>query len=319
VATGGEGASTTLQYLGNGQWLTPGSLGDSFTYMERHSLSRIEVLVVIGMISVAGVLLVSAFGRTTQGPREVACLSNTRRLVDAWQMYARDNHEVLLWAYGSHSNMAPYVWSGPAGYPWDIAPETPSNPGNWDRTNTIARSRLWSYCGKSAEPWHCPADSSTGLTPSGVRVPRPRSYSMNSWVGGDGDAAPLYQVWSTDQPWVVYRKLGDLVRPGPASTWVLMDEHADSINDGSLVVQMRGYTGTPNDREQIVDFPASSHGHGAGVGFADGHSEIHKWLDARVFKPSVIMPSALPNSPDVFWLQDHSTRLRSSGVSTTNP
>jgi len=123
VVTGGEKASTTLQYLGNGQWLTPGSLGDSFTYMERHSLSRIEVLVVIGVVSVAGVLLVSAFGRTTQGPREVACLSNTRRLVDAWQMYARDNHEVLLWAYGSHSNMAPYVWSGPAGYPWDIAPE----------------------------------------------------------------------------------------------------------------------------------------------------------------------------------------------------
>jgi len=225
-------------------------------------------------------------------------------------MYARDNSDALLWAHGSRSNTAPYVWSGPAGYPWDIAPEIPSNRGNWDRANTIGRSPLWPYCGKSAEPWHCPADRSTGVTPSGARAPRPRSYSMNSWVGGDGDAAPLYQVWSADQPWVVYRKLSDFTRPGPASTWVLMDEHPDSINDGSLVAQMRGYTGAPNDREEIIDFPGSAHGHGAGTGFADGHSEIHQWLDARVFKPSLIMPSLLPNSPDVFWLQDHSTRLR---------
>ena len=298
--------------------LTPGRIGYKTAYMKGHSFRRIELLAVLGVISVLGVLVLPAFTRT-RGPRGVVCLSNTRRLVEAWQMYAHDHHDVLLWAYGSRSNTAPYVWSGPAGGGWDIVPDVPSNPGNWDRTNTIARSPLWPYCGKSAEVWHCPGDDSTGITPSGARVPRPRSYSMDSWVGGDGDATPLHQIWSSEQPWVVYRQLSDLVRPGPANTWVLMDERPDSINDGSLVVQMRGYTGTPNSREEIIDYPGSAHQRGAGVAFADGHAEIHKWLDPHVFKPPVIMPSVLPNSPDVFWLQDHATRLPPSGASAGKP
>ena len=61
------------------------------------------------------------------------------------------------------------------------------------------------------------------------------------------------------------------------------------------------------------DFPASYHNHAGGFSFADGHSEIKRWVDARTFpKLAKGVPLPLnqpsPNNPDAFWMMDHSTR-----------
>ncbi|HUD84687.1 MAG TPA: hypothetical protein VMQ67_14345, partial [Candidatus Saccharimonadales bacterium] len=77
-----------------------------------------------------------------------------------------------------------------------------------------------------------------------------------------------------------------------------------------FVVEMDGYTGTPNSTEEIVDFPASYHNNAGGFAFADGHSEIHQWKDSRVINPPAIVVTPDPDSPDVFWLQEHSTRVQ---------
>ena len=44
-----------------------------------------------------------------------------------------------------------------------------------------------------------------------------------------------------------------------------------TINDASLSVSMA---------QVIVDYPANSHNGAAGVSFADGHTEMHRWMDA---------------------------------------
>ncbi|MGZ8940195.1 MAG: hypothetical protein ACXW32_13390, partial [Limisphaerales bacterium] len=67
----------------------------------------------------------------------------------------------------------------------------------------------------------------------------------------------------------VFISEADMVEPGPANTWVMADEHPDSINDGGLAVKM--------DVPEVIDFPATYHNNAAGFAFADGHSEIHKW------------------------------------------
>ena len=110
---------------------------------------------------------------------------------------------------------------------------------------------------------------------------------MSNWVGGNGMSLPQnhYHNWSPEANWLVFRKLSDMVRPGPATTFVLVDERQDSINDGFLVVQMTGFTGSPNGVEEIVDYPASSHNQAAGLGFGDGHSEIHKWVTKAMINP----------------------------------
>jgi prepilin-type processing-associated H-X9-DG protein len=73
---------------------------------------------------------------------------------------------------------------------------------------------------------------------------------------------------------------------------------------------MNGY---PNLAQTwMVDFPASYHGKAGGFAFADGHAEIHKWKDPRTYPPlttTLTLNVAQPNSQDVYWMQDHSTRV----------
>jgi prepilin-type processing-associated H-X9-DG protein len=132
---------------------------------------------------------------------------------------------------------------------------------------------------------------------------------MNNWVGGNGDSPQnaFKGGWGLNAPnSVVFRKLGSMLSPGPAMTFVILDERWDSINDAYFVTQMDAY---PNPASMyIVDYPASYHGGACGFAFADGHSEIHKWRDPRTTPPlraglSLNIPS--PNNPDVFWMQQH--------------
>ena len=77
--------------------------------------------------------------------------------------------------------------------------------------------------------------------------------------------------------WRVFGRVSHIVTP--AKTWVLIDEHPDSINDAACAVQMAKSGATS---AQIIDYPASYHGGACGLSFADGHSEIHKWKGNKI-------------------------------------
>jgi prepilin-type processing-associated H-X9-DG protein len=235
-------------------------------------------------------------------------MNNNRQLLLAWRMYAEDNREQLPYGYALGAT-AQYAWV-PSGNPWDLDLANPTQQGNWDVDNTIKKSLLWPYCGKSAGIWHCPADKSMGQKPSGAKVPRPRSMSMNIWVGGRGDTTDPRGGWSTSANYKVFRKLSEMTRPGPSMTFVFLEEREDSINDGFFIVQMNGY---PDMSQTVmVDYPASYHGAAADFAFADGHAEIHKWTDGRTYPPlttTLKLNVPQPNNKDIYWMQDHSTRV----------
>ncbi len=276
------------------------------------AFTLIELLVVIAIIAILAALLLPAFAKAKQRAQGIGCMNNSKQLMVAWRMYTEDNADVLLFSYGSLATDKPYVWSGPSGTPWDLDYAIPTTQGDWDAVDTIEQSLMWPYCAKATGIWHCPADTSYGVNPQNQRVPRPRSYSMSNWVGGNGDSpGTQYRgFWGLAANYEVFRKLAEMLQPGPSTTFVLLDERQDSINDGYFVVQMDGYTGAPNASEEIVDFPASYHNRAAGFAFGDGHSEIHKWTDSKIINPPAIAVLTDPNSVDVFWLQYHSTRVQ---------
>ena len=105
----------------------------------------------------------------------------------------------------------------------------------------------------------------------------------------------------------VYAKAAQIVNP--PKTWVLVDEHPDSINDAAFALKMAEPGATS---AEIVDYPASFHHGASGLSFADGHSEIHHWRGSTI-KPRVTgnyLSRPVPAGDsvnDIIWFSDVTT------------
>jgi prepilin-type N-terminal cleavage/methylation domain-containing protein/prepilin-type processing-associated H-X9-DG protein len=273
----------------------------------------IELLVVIAIIAILAALLLPALAQAKLKAQRAQCMNNQHQLMLGWLMYPDDNQGQLVpnissaWArFGTAAN-----WCGTN----NIMSWAANNPHNIDGPALVRDNQglLGIYLAHDYRVFKCAGD--TKASHNGQRV---RSYSMNSMMHGFSDSTHLNGV-SIDQnsgdvivgprglsgTYRLYQKSGQILNPRPSNAWVLIDEQADSINDGFFWVNM-----SANVWE---DVPASYHGQSGSLSFADGHAEIRVWRDPYVRdKPAVIDGSVTYPGPtavggDLAWLQARTT------------
>ena len=235
----------------------------------------IELLVVIAIIAVLAAMLLTALKAAQERGRAIQCMSNTRQLVLGWIMYYGDNDDRLInngkspnWVAGS------MLWG--------------NNADNIDSSILIdPKQSLMANYVKSPGVYKCPSD--TRPAANGDRV---RSVSMN---GALGNNTPTVQGIFPQPPGRCYygsgcpclapftsgaTKISDLITPGPADVFVILDEQADSLSavngDATFAFDPGA---SPAGGEYWRDLPGSYHNGACSLSFADGHSEIHKWTN----------------------------------------
>jgi prepilin-type N-terminal cleavage/methylation domain-containing protein/prepilin-type processing-associated H-X9-DG protein len=268
----------------------------------------IELLVVIAIIAILAGMLLPALAKAKTKAQGITCMNNGKQLMLGWQLYVTDSGDELPYAYAPSGKNAPYAW---------VRGDMTQSPGNWDPEVDLKKSLLWKYA-PSEGIWKCPADNFKVKNNKNQLVSRVRSMSMQNWVGGDGTTNPNDPSGYWGSQWRVYRKMGDMNDPGPAGTFVILDERETSINDAFFVVDMTGYPnvdgkGNPTGT-RMPDEPASYHNGAGGLSFADGHSEVHKWQDPWTRRPvkktGDNVGGGPSNNKDVRWMQEHATRRR---------
>jgi prepilin-type processing-associated H-X9-DG protein len=177
-------------------------------------------------------------------------------------------------------------------------------PNNTDNTNTtfLLNTQFGQYT-KNPALYKCPADVYS-CTIAGQSMPRVRSVSMNAFIEGGAfknEHGPGDSHWFVG--WYSYDKMSDIRLPPPAKLWVFADEHPDSINDCWFV------TNVP-DPDYWSDLPASYHNGACALSFADGHSELKKWLEPTTLVPVLQQQRTgfpAPGSRDTRWLIERSS------------
>lgn len=265
----------------------------------------IELLVVIAIIAILAAMLLPALSKAKLKAQGIYCMNNHKQLALAWRLYADDNRDDLVYASEDPQDVKTFsrAWTR-THMDFD-----PNNHANWDVSLDIAKGPLWVYGGKNPAIYRCPADTSV-LMVQGVARARVRTMSMNLFLGGFGGSlnhAPA-------QPYKLFFKMSEFSQP--AKTFVFLDMREDRINWGNFLTDMSGhYPANPAKYAFTGDLPGMYHNNAAGFSFADGHSEIKRWLDSRTTPPlvkgsSISTDTPSPNNRDIAWLHDNTTQLK---------
>jgi len=220
--------------------------------MARRGLTLVELLIVISAISLLAALSFPALLRVRNQAQGALCVQNLRTLSLAWLLYKDENDDRLV---GGQAGKYPYAWvQGPTGAGTILERQKEG----------IRQGALFHYAGSDEDVYRCPADQ---------RVTMPGqlafcSYSIAGGANGEG--------WQNS--YVQAEKYAEIAQP--ATKYVFVEE-ADprGWNRGSWLLNPLART--------WVDPLAIWHSNARStLGYADGHTEIHRWVDRSTIEMS---------------------------------
>jgi len=218
--------------------------------MARRGMTLIELLIVIGVISVLLALIFPALIRVRNQAQGTICIQNLKTLSLAWLLYKDDNEDHLV---GGEVGKNPHDWvQGPMGTGTFIE----------RKKEGIRRGALFRYAGEMVEVYRCPADQRK------LELGRAayRSYSIAGGANGEG--------WQNT--FVQARKYSEIHHPATTYVFVEQDDPR-GWNKGSWVLNPQGKT--------WVDPFAIWHSRTRStLGYADGHAEMRRWVDSSTIE-----------------------------------
>jgi prepilin-type N-terminal cleavage/methylation domain-containing protein/prepilin-type processing-associated H-X9-DG protein len=288
----------------------------------RSAFTLVELLVVVAMVAIFGALVLPGLAQNRKvESTTVRCLANHAELIKAWQMYAADSDDYVANNYtipGVEAAISKWKTTGVCdAWAPNVMTFSVGDSDSSTVTNTaLARAGLLVPYHKNIFAYHCPADRFLSKTQKAAGWKfRLRSVSMNcNWGRTDPSDTKdgISTSWAYGSAFRQWHRLSEVRKP--AQPYVFVDEQAGSINDGFFIVTWGNGTGDypgTTSGGQWGDIPGFYHNNGTPFSFADGHTEIKRWLSRAVpVQFSITILNAPADIRDQRWYVQHVAERR---------
>ncbi len=228
----------------------------------RPAFTLVELLVVIGIISLLISILMPVLGAANRAAKQTKCLSNMRNMAIAHCMYVNDSRGYVI----------------QAGFGHGAVNHAADEQGAW--FNTLQRYYTTPLL------LRCPADESphweggTPVPPTSTANPKWRrtSYGINNFL--DAVTCPVGGIFVGGP----YRKITDVRRTSGTIHFIEMTEHGEFAGSDHPHVENWALVGFPDATPKLVAAHMEAHQHGgsknrwtarANYAFLDGHAASH--------------------------------------------